>query len=125
MISWRMAADPSQFYNRWATVMPVPQRRPEELAAGRERGRGRLTAMVFPRAAAHDARQASSRGVAPISKRKKKLGVLFLFFVLWLAAFSTFLRPFFAELLYASLLADGLVSPKIVKRLPRRRCSHI
>lgn len=87
--------------------MPMPQRRLG--ASSRPGGNAGVggSAMVFPRAAAHDARQASCRGVAPISKMEEKTGVLSLLFVFWVAAFSTFLRPFFVELLFASFIATA------------------
>lgn len=120
----RLATMKPVSHMRWDAAMPMPQRRLG--ASSRPGGNAGVggSAMVFPRAAAHDARQASCRGVAPISKMEEKTGVLSLLFVFWVAAFSTFLRPFFVELLFASFIATVSSYLKL-KRLPRRGSSHI
>lgn len=120
----RLATMKPVSHMRWDAAMPMPQRRLG--ASSRPGGNAGVggSAMVFPRAAAHDARQASCRGVAPISKMEEKTGVLSLLFVFWVAAFSTFVRPFFVELLFASFIATVSSYLKL-KRLPRRGSSHI
>lgn len=77
-----------------------------ELATGRERWRGRLGDGV-------PSRGCTRRPPAVLSGRcsdlqmEEKTGVLSLLFVFWVAAFSTFLRPFFVELSFASFIATA------------------
>lgn len=93
-----------------------------ELATGRERWRGRLGDGVPSRGCTRRPPGVLSGRCSDL-QMEEKTGVLSLLFVFWVAAFSTFLRPFFVELLFASFIATVSSYLKL-KRLPRRGSRH-